>query len=193
MTSLWSSDLCCDPALVAFLLLLVPQSTSTENVHGAVGPAHGQALRRSTSGFIATIWGGITPFACNLQNAACWTKLSSSVLLPQPSSVPPLPLCELFLPAKIRSGSGVDGWRPHGLSRMQHTARAPMCLCSPRPPQAPQPRRDTHGHAGLALLLPLAANPLLLCPLCSTLLLQEERTLAWTPQSATSLSLGTQP
>lgn len=37
----------------------------------------------------------------------------------------------------------------------------------------------THGHAGLSLLLPLAADPLLLSPLCSPLFLQKEGTLAW--------------
>ena len=62
-------------------------------------------------------------------------------------------------------------------------------LCYPRPAQAPHPRRKTHSHAGLALLLPLAANPLLLCPLRSPLFLQKERTLAWTPWGICILSV----
>lgn len=153
-------------------------------MHGPVGPAHGQALPRSTCSFISTARGRITPSACSLQNAACWRKLSSSALPPQPSSVPPLLLCELFLPARVRSGSGVDGRRPHGLACMQHTAHAPRWswACAPQDQCNPCPWRATHGHAGLALLLPLAANPLLLCPLRSPLLLQKERTLAWTAQ-----------
>lgn len=41
---------------------------------------------------------------------------------------------------------------------------------------APSPE-GTHSHAGLALLLPLTADALLLCPLCPPLLLQREKTM----------------
>lgn len=170
-----------------------PQSTRTENVHGPVGPAHGRTLPRSTSGFTATAQGRITPSACSLQNAACWRKLSSSALPPQPSSVPPLPLCELFLPARVRSDQErMDGdpmdWLACNTQLVLPGALWPG-LCHPRPARPPGPQRETHGHAGLALLLPLAANPLLLCPLRSPLFLQKERTLAWTPWRICILSV----
>lgn len=50
----------------------------------------------------------LPPSACSLRSAACWRKLSFSELLPQPSSVPPLPLCELSPPARGGSGSGAE-------------------------------------------------------------------------------------
>lgn len=141
--------------------------------------AHGRALPRSSSGSIPAPFERVPPSACNPQSAACWRMPSSSAPPPLPSSVPPLPLCELFLPARVRRQSAVGGWTPSGWMDTQG---------SPSPPQGALPE-DTHGHAGLALLLPLAADPLLLCPLCSPLLLHRGGTLACTPQAICILSL----
>lgn len=80
-----------------------------------------------------------------------------------------------FLPGSEAGQQWTDG----------HTARVPRL---PKPIPSPIPE-DTHGHAGLALLLPLAADPLLLCPLCSPLLLHREGILAWTLQGICILSV----
>lgn len=48
--------------------------------------------------------------------------------------------------------------------------------------QGPPSPDDTHSHAGLAFLLPLTADALLLCPLCPPLLLQKEKTMAGVSQ-----------
>lgn len=80
-----------------------------------------------------------------------------------------------FLPGSEGAQQWTDG----------HTARVPRL---PKPIPSPIPE-DTHGHAGLALLLPLAADPLLLCPLCSPLLLHREGILAWTLQGICILSV----
>lgn len=81
-----------------------------------------------------------------------------------------------FLPESEASQQWMDG----------HTAR--VSPDSPSPSQAAFPEY-THSHAGLALLLPLTADPLLLCPLRSPLLLHKEETLAWTPQGLCILSI----
>lgn len=131
----------------------------------------------------------LPPSACSLRSAACWRKLSFSELLPQPSSVPPLPLCELSPPARGGSGSGAETLWAHMHSSCSCVPHRWVCVgwwwwCAAG---APSPR-DAHSHAGLALLLPLAADALLLCPLCPPLLLQRERTVAGTSQGTKGTS-----